>query len=316
MKRFMKVCAVAALIMIVLGAVLGIVGSSAVGRDAISSVVDKVTGGRIKVFGGSGWGLLPEIQIGGADMAGFNIGDSSMFSRDYEVLAGDVEKYCPGSGIRNLKVEVGGCHFETKKSEDGSVYLEAEKTRKFQGYVEGDTLYVMATAGAGISWLKDARVVLYLPEEYEFGEVEVDMGAGEMKFDRLEAEEASLEVGAGRIVLNEVYARNLEISVGAGQIELKEMTVGHLDAEVGMGEFLAKGVISGSVEAECSMGNIEMEIEGRKEDFNYHLEGSMGNIDLDRESFGGFAEERDIDNHAEKTMQVECSMGNISIRFR
>lgn len=325
MKKFMKVCAVLALIMIVLGAVLGAAGSTAAGRTTISQVVDTVTGGRVQVRF-LGWGL-PSVEVGdmkvdvGDITTGFgvnyNIGDASMFSKDHDILSGDVEKYCPGSGIRNLEVTVGGCHFETKTSEDGSVYLEVDNARKFQGYVEGDTLYVRATMRNGVALFEEkSQVILYLPENYSFDEVEIDMGAGEMEFDRLKAEEALLEVGAGRIVLKEAQAGKLTVEVGAGQIELKDMTVETLEAEIGMGEFLAGGVINGDASVECSMGNVEMRIEGREEDFNYRLEGAMGNIDLGRQSYGGFAEERDIDNHADKTMEVECSMGNISIKFK
>ena len=63
------------------------------------------------------------------------------------------------------------------------------------------------------------------------------------------------------------------------------------------------------------MGNVEMKLEGGEKDFNYRLEGSMGNIDLGRESYSGFSNEVVLNNGADKEMQVECSMGNISIRF-
>lgn len=345
MKRFMKGCGIAALVMIVLGVLLGVTAGSVAGISTISQVVDGVTGGRVQMgFGsgrwGIGWGLFDgddeeydyyhdydyyddyEIcEDTGYQEEGmgvnFNVNDSFMFSRDHDVLSGDVNKYCPGSNIRSLQAEVGGGSFETRISEDGSVYLEAKNMRKFQGYVEDGTLYVKATSGTGPSWSqKDRRVILYLPENYEFDEVDLDMGAGEMTFDCLSAKEVSLEAGAGRIVLNHVNAEKINASVGAGQIELQDMTVGDLDVEVGMGELLADGIINGDVDVECSMGNVQIMVLGRKEDFNYQLEGAMGNIDLDGDRFGGFAQERSFDNGAEKDMDVECSMGNITISFR
>lgn len=328
MKKFMKVCAIMALIMIVLGAALGIAGSSTAGRTTISQVVDMVTGGRVRVDLGNGiWGIVNGVEVGdmkvdvGDIKTGFEVNydirDSSMFSSEQDVLSGDVKKYCPGSGIRNLDATVGGCHFEVRASEDDSIYLEASNTHKFQGYVKGDTLYIKTTSGSGlIMFQKKSSVVLYLPKDYGFEEVMIDMGAGEMDFGSLKAEKASLEVGAGRIVLKEVQAQELKASIGAGQIELKDMSVGELDVEVGMGEFLAEGAINGDADVECAMGNIEMKIRGRKEDFNYQLSGAMGNINLDGEEHGGFAREQSINNKADKDMEVECSMGNISIRFK
>lgn len=325
MKKFMKTCGIIALVMIVLGMALGVAGSSAAGRTTISQVVESVTGGRVKVeFGDGSWGIFKDIEFidnlevdqGSGLNVNYDISDASMFSKERDILSGDVEMYSPGSGVRKLEIQVGGCAVETKVSKDDRIYLEAKGMRKFQGYVEGDTLYVLGTVKSGITWSDDKSVIIYLPEDSFFDEVEIDMGAGTFDMDRLNAKEISLEVGAGRITLGSVQARELSVSVGAGQIELKEMAAGELDAEVGMGEFTAQGTLDGDAEIECSMGNVELKLDGRKEDFDYEIEGAMGSIQLDKEDLGGFAQERNIDNGAAKTMKLECSMGNITVEFR
>lgn len=327
MKKFMKTCAIIALVMIVAGIALGIVASTRAGRSTISQVVEAATGGRVRLEFDEGWGFFGRLELGdmevgipglGVDyMESYDIGDASMFSKNHEILSGDVDMYSLGSEIRNMEVQVGGCHFETKFSKDDAIYVETKNVRKFQGYVEGDTLYVLATTVAGVSWSnKKSTVILYLPQDYEFDQVEIDMGAGELEFDRLNAKEASLEVGAGRILLGSAKAQELKAEVGAGQIEFKDMAVGKLDVEVGMGEFLAQGAVSGDVEVDCSMGNVEIELEGRKEDFNYQLEGAMGSIQLDGDNMGGFAQEKSISNGADKSMRIECAMGNITLKFR
>ncbi len=326
MKKFMKTCGIIALVMIVLGVALGIAGSSVAGRATISQVVETVTGGRVKVeFGDGGWGIFSgiasigdmEVDLGSGPNVNYDIGDASMFSKEHDIMSGDVEPYSPGSGIRNLKMQVGGCDVETKASKDDRIYVEAKGMRKFQGYVEGDTLYVLGTVKSGLIGLdRKSEVILYLPEDYFFDEVEIDMGAGALDIDRLSAGEVSLEVGAGRITLGTVQVRELTANVGAGQIELKDMVVGELDVEVGMGEFTAQGSLDGDAEVECSMGNVEMKLDGREEDFNYQIEGAMGSIRLDKEDMGGFAQEKSIDNGAAKTMKIECSMGNVTVKFR
>ena len=137
-----------------------------------------------------------------------------------------------------------------------------------------------------------------------------------MIFEGLNADEASLEAGAGRIVANSPRIKTLDISIGAGSIELTDMEIGRLEAEVGMGEFLADGSLDKSANVNCSMGNVEMIIDGSEEDFNYYLDGAMGNISVGDASFSGFSQEKKIDNKAHKDMEIECSMGNISISFQ
>ncbi len=335
MKRFMKGCAVTALVLCVLGCVLGMLGSKAAGRGTIASVVDSVTGGRFnEQLGEDGWsgddlrGLfraifgrenagsrMDMVDTADTDML-YTIEDSSSFVMNRDIYKGDVDKYCPGSGFSRLDMEVGGCTFETKTSEDSSVYLEVKDAYRFQSYVEGDTLYIISTTGSK-TWTRreSCRITLYLPEDYRFEEVAINLGAGEMTFKNLYAAQADVEVGAGEIILKDPQVDELEIGVGAGRIELKNMEVMELDVNVGMGEFLAEGAIGGSAWVECSMGNIEMTIEGRREDFNYQVNGSMGNIDLGSDSYAGFSQIKQIDNDAEKEMEVQCSMGNITIEF-
>ncbi len=326
MKKFMKGCAITAFIFAVLGCVLGMIGSTMAGRTTISQVVEAATGGRVYLNPEKWWSWSMNMggdildEIGDIDFIGdFDIGDASMFDANKDIyFEGDVEKYCPGTDIRDLEIEVGGCFLETKVSGDDRIYLEMKNAHKFQGYVEDGTLYIRATTGSVNHWsdIGSRVITLYLPENYSFHEVKADLGAGEMRFDGLKAEEVSLESGAGRIAVNSVQAKSLELSIGAGSIELTDMEVDTLEAEVGMGEFLADGAINGSASVECSMGNVEMVLEGSEKDFNYQLEGSLGNIDVGDERFSGFSQEKEIKNHVGKDMEIECSMGNISIRFR
>lgn len=324
MKKFMKGCAITALIFAILGCVLGMIGSSMAGRTTIAQVVDAVTGGRVRMNPEKWWSWSMNIggdildEIEDLDTGSFDIGDASMFDANKEIyFDGDVEKYCPGTDIRSLEIEVGGCNLETRVSPDDRIYLEMKNAHKFQGYVEDGTLYIRATTGSVNHWsdIGSRKIILYLPENYSFREVDVELGAGEMTFDGLSAGEASLEAGAGRIVVSSPRVEKLDISIGAGSIELKDMDIDTLEAEVGMGEFLADGAIDKSADVNCSMGNVEMVLDGSEQDFNYHLDGALGNIDVGGESFSGFSQEKEIDNKAGKDMEIECSMGNISISF-
>lgn len=322
MKKFMKSCAIAALVLLILGMVMASVAGSIKGRTTINDVVEAVTGGRVHVnlepF--ENWGItasaVGEQMQDAMDNVSYEIGDSTSFDKNREILRGDIEKYSLGSDISGLCIEVGGCTFETEASPDDNFYIEAKRAGKFQAYVEDGKLYVIETT---TSWsLNDkgnCKITFYIPADYRFDSVDLELGAGILKLDELNAAEASLAVGAGQIVLKQVSAEQLELSVGAGQIEVKNMAVGELDAEVGMGELTAEGAVGSSADIDCSMGNVEVKLDGSVKDFNYEIEGAMGNIDIGRESYSGFSQSRSIDNDAEKTIQVNSSMGNITLRF-
>lgn len=320
MKKFMKGCAITALILVVVGLVLGIVGSTARGGVAISQVVETVTGGRVKVNIGNwaNWGITVGDQLfDSLEEVDYDINDSMSFSSRHDIQKGDVEKFRLEGTVTNLEIEAGGCSFRVEYSGDDYFYAEAENAGKFQAYVESGTLHINTTTSVR-TWneINGSKIILYVPENYNYKEVEIDLGAGALELSNLCAEKASLDVGAGRIVVNGAEVKKLEANVGMGQIELTDIVVTDFEAEVGMGELLVNGAVQGNIDAECSMGNLELKLEGVQEDFNYELSGAMGNLTLDGQNYSGFSNEKKINNNAKKKMEIECSMGNVTISFR
>ena len=325
----MKGCACTALVLIVIGLVLGTVASSIRGRTTIENVVESVTGGRVSIHltPSHWWGIrvndtdllgwVDDLDIlDNIDHVDYSIEEDIGFNSSYTILKGRVEKFSLGSDIRELDFEVGACSFTTEPSPDDCFYLEAEYAGKLQSYVEDGTLYIRSTAAVK-KWneLNGCRIILYVPEDAYFDDAEIEVGAGQLEFDRLHAKDISLEVGAGQISLSNLQTESLEVSVGLGRLELKDMTVGTLDAEIGMGEFAAEGALNGDADVECSMGNVSLKLEGSQRDFNYELSKAIGNVTLGSSSSSGFASEKYVDNGANKTIDVDCAMGNVSIRF-
>lgn len=341
MKRFMKTCAVIAAVLCLLGLLLGVTASSLRGRKAISEVVEKVTGGWVHVNVDDFWEWsfsvgkrmgniaqqvteqiesVEDLELWqGVEITdfGYDVSEKSMFEHGYKLYKGNVSKYCPGEQIVNLDVNVGGCVFETKASADDKFYIEVKNANKFQGYVEDETLYIKAADGAK-SWnkTKSCRITLYVPGNFSFGSVEVAMGAGTLAFSELKAlEDISLEVGAGQIVVERIQGLDLELEIGAGEIRLRDMEAGELAAEIGLGSFKAEGSVSGNVDISCSMGNVDLNLSDSEESFDYLIQCAMGNIDLGGGSYSGLAKEKKIQNGAARTMEIECSMGNVKVTF-
>ena len=230
----------------------------------------------------------------------YDIEDAFDFDEVYQIWKGNVAKYQLGTDIEDLDIELGGGSFTTIVSDDDNFYVEAEGVHKFQGFVEDNTLYIKSTSTSRGGSQK-GEVTLYVPENYYFEEVEIDVGAGALWFSNLNAQEASLEVGAGSIALNDPKVQELDVSIGAGKIDMTGM----------------EGTVLNNADVECAMGNVEIGLVGSENDFNYYLEGHMGSIQVGDSGYisGGFSQKRTIDNRASKEMEIECSMGNITIWF-
>ena len=144
MKKFMKVCAIIALALVLVGLILGIIGSTAKGSRVISEVVGNVTGGRVRInTNPRDWGItIGDNFFDSLDEVDYDIKDSINFNSNYSVLSGDIDKYCLEGAVTSLEIEAGGCAFRVKESEDARFYGEAESVGKCQAYVEDGVLYI------------------------------------------------------------------------------------------------------------------------------------------------------------------------------
>lgn len=318
MSKFMKVCALLALVLIAAGVLLGGISQFVHGGPvSMGELTDSITRGQSDSRLGE-WGsnIINEL-----DRVNYNINDKLMFNSDHEVkvLSGDVERYAlEGSeDVHGLDIGIGGCVLILKSSDDNVCYVEADNAGRLQAYVEGDTLYLKSLTGAN-RWTEvgNSQITLYIPEGIVWDEVNVELGAGRLEFSELTAKEASLEVGAGQIVGELFRVDELDIDVGAGSVELADAQVRYLEADVSMGSLIYAGDITSEAKLECSMGNIEVELAGTEKDYDYELRGMMGSLIIGGQDYSGLGNRRVQKNGASKRIDAECSMGNIEIRFK
>ena len=315
MKKLIKTCGIIALILLLAGGVLGVIVWVTKGPEGVREVVDSVTGGRISL------NLDPLEEFGGLirdglDSVDYDINDATNFSPDHEILTGKIDKYCVGENVQKLDIQAGGCEFRTKASGDDAFYIEATNVGKLQTYMEEDTLIIRTTSGSQ-KWndMKGDEIIFYIPENFHYSDICMELGAGKMDMGGLDADHIVLKAGAGQIDAVQLTAQVLEVNVGMGQIDMTDITVQNLYAEVGAGGMTAKGTVKGDAGVKCSVGSLALQLQGSETDFNYHLIGTMGNISLGGQDYSGVGMQRDIDNGAEKSLTVECAMGNIAIRF-
>lgn len=310
MKKFMKVCFVLAMLLIIVGCVCYMVGRNTEGRERMDEVLNEISGDRIHLDLENGWGAWISDNV-------YDMNDVSMFRDDYEIWRGDVEKQriCQGN-FPELDLEIGGSMVEITGSGDEYVYIEAENAGKLQAYLEDGVLYIKSVRPSNLTEeIKNSRITLYLPEDCRLTVMEVSLGAGQLKMKEQQLEYMEAEIGAGQLLMEDVEATAMEISLGAGEVIAEKVSLNTLQAEIGAGNLEFSGTIQEGAEIECSMGNVSMKLKGDKLDYNYDLNCVAGNMEIGGDKFSGAAVEKEIDNGAEKYIDIECSMGNVEVDF-
>lgn len=308
MKKFMKFCFVLAMVLIIIGGALYLVGRKDGGRGNMEELLSE--------FGGEWVNFDLENSFG---FNGYDVEESSIFDSVHTTWKGDVEKQmiCQGS-IDELHMEIGGSMVEFQDSDDGNIYIEGKSVGKLQAYVEGGVLYVKSVRPANLmDEIKNSTLTLYLPNENRaLQHMEVSLGAGQLQLEHLAVQNMTASIGAGQLLLTDMALGTLEVSLGAGELRAEDLTVEDLTASIGAGNMELTGGIYTGAKISCSMGNVRLELEGEEKDFNYELSCVAGNMEIDGSSFSGAVMDRSIDNGASKSMEIDCSMGNVEVVFQ
>lgn len=214
-----------------------------------------------------------------------------------------LEEVYPYENIRKLKADINGAVFfqESEELTEGQITIaKAGKGEDYEYFQEEDTLK--------IDWPKRSRrnrdtvessITILVPAGYPLDEIDIEVAAGTFEAKAMEAKEISLQVKAGAVEIEQVKADKLGLETDAGWIR-------------------CRADVAREVSADSDLGEIVLELKGEKEDFDYELECSAGNIVLEGgelEEYQGLHYERTLEHGAAKKAELECSAGNIIVSF-
>lgn len=217
----------------------------------------------------------------------------------------------------SLDLELGAGDFEIIESNVTDIVVKSSK--KIDVKKDGDTIkihtperFYFLKIGIGND---HNNVTIEIPKGMKFEDVDMQIGAGELRCENITADYLKMELGAGTIDVENCVSKKTVISVGAGEIIVDKGISEDMDVDVGMGSFSFHGIVNGDVDVDCGMGNVQMWMNNSEKDYNYQVDCGMGNITVGKQSYGGVSTDQDIDNDADYECDLDCGMGNIEIHF-
>ena len=203
--------------------------------------------------------------------------------------------------VNEIDMDIAAGKVEILVSDSPDVRVETDgisEKLKFRCYMDGRELkletseHIRHIVNAGIG-----TIYLYVPREMRFDEV-------------------SMQVGVGELYVESVCARDLSVKVGAGSAVIDEFRADEAGFECGTGEIAASGDVERELDIETGVGNIECNMAGSERDYNYDIGCDIGQVTCGEREYSGLARNTEIDNHAGKSMDIECGIGNVTVNFR
>ena len=139
--------------------------------------------------------------------------ESPEYLKQPEVIADNINI----EDIVKVEIEVKYSNLEIKK---GDFKVESNDTN-VKCTQKGNELIVKETEN---NWLRNKernKVIIYIPENKEFNEIEIDTGAGNIEIESLNTKDLSFSIGAGKVEINNLKVTNeAEIDGGAGKVDI------------------------------------------------------------------------------------------------
>ena len=157
-----------------------------------------------------------------------------------------------------------------------------------------------------------SRITIYLPEDVELEEADIQVGAGIVAVTGLIAKNVEFSFGAGNVNMQNITVKNnAKIECGAGQAIIKNSELANADIEAGVGKLVYSGDLTGNTQIDCGVGDVELELTGDAEKYAIHTEKGIGDIKINDSSV---ANDSTIGN-GENEIDIEGGVGSVDIRM-
>ena len=140
--------------------------------------------------------------------------------------------------------------------------------------VKNNVLKVKAEEIDEVNEVKESYVKIYIPEDYEFEDIE-----------------CSCEVGS--IYLNDLTADNISIDSSVGNVELQGV------------------VVNKELKVSNNVGNTKIDLEN--DDFSYSVKSDLGKVNIKGEDFSGFDVDKEFKADNGPMVTIESNTGDVKL---
>ncbi len=174
------------------------------------------------------------------------------------------------------------------------------------------------STGHFLNWNGDLtpEITITVPRNFVAEDISLVINAGDVHADRIQATTGSFNVSAGLLVVDELdITEASDYIIGAGHMALKNVTVRNITVDCGVGDIIIEGKVFGDNDITCDVGRVELDIDGKVEDYSYDISSSIGNIDIDNNSYHNISNRIINNDQTENNLSLNCEIGNISVDF-
>lgn len=213
------------------------------------------------------------------------------------------------NNIESFKIDISNDDIEIKEGEKFEVKTN-DPDVKF--YHENSKVKIKTdkTFSWHLSNSSRGTIIIYLPNEFNISELDLNLGAGKIDIDKIFVETLLMDLGAGTMTAKEINVyEKAAINGGAGNINIYSGTINNLNLKLGAGNASIQSDLTGSNTLTTGVGKLNLGLSRSKDNYKFDISKGLGNIILN-----DFDVSEDIlIGDGETKIKISGAVGNIII---
>ena len=213
------------------------------------------------------------------------------------------------NNIESFKIDISNDDIEIKEGEKFEVKTN-DPDVKF--YHENSKVKIKTdkTFSWHLSNSSRGTIIIYLPNESNISELDLNLGAGKIDIDKIFVEILLMDLGAGTMTAKEINVyEKATINGGAGNINIYSGTINNLNLKLGAGNASIESDLTGSNTLTTGVGKLNLGLSRSKDNYKFDISKGLGNIILN-----DFDVSEDIlIGDGETIIKISGAVGNIII---
>lgn len=213
------------------------------------------------------------------------------------------------NNIESFKIDISNDDIEIKEGEKFEVKTN-DPDVKF--YHENSKVKIKTdkTFSWHLSNSSRGTIIIYLPNESNISELDLNLGAGKIDIDKIFVETLLMDLGAGTMTAKEINVyEKATINGGAGNINIYSGTINNLNLKLGAGNASIESDLTGSNTLTTGVGKLNLGLSQSKDNYKFDISKGLGNIILN-----DFDVSEDIlIGDGETKIKISGAVGNIII---
>ena len=175
------------------------------------------------------------------------------------------------NNIESFKIDISNDDIEIKEGEKFEVKTN-DPDVKF--YHENSKVKIKTdkTFSWHLSNSSRGTIIIYLPNEFNISELDLNLGAGKIDIDKIFVEILLMDLGAGTMTAKEINVyEKAAINGGAGNINIYSGTINNLNLKLGAGNASIQSDLTGSNTLTTGVGKLNLGLSRSKDNYKFNI---------------------------------------------